>query len=145
MEGFRDAVDAVVQYPDPLVDEADLDYLDNSGEEVDAEAFFRKSQIDSGEKRLMLAVLEDGVSVFHKTADSLEHRIRRQFLEVLTWIESNDLTWPYSFVNICHALALDEDNLRSGLRRWREKHAPNSFLPLPEKKRRKKPDKEPIA
>ena len=140
-EGFRDTIDAL-EYPDPLVDDADLTYLDRSGEEVDAEAFFRRSRIDSGEKKLMLAVLEDGVAVFQKTADSLEHRYRRQFIEILGWIESNDLEWPFSFVNICHALELDEAHLRSGLHKWREKYAPNSFQPLPEKKRKKRRPKQ---
>lgn len=80
-----------------------------------------RSAEDNSELRLMLAVLEDAVFIYQKPAlgQSKAGRKRRAFWEVEEWIGSNDLSWPYSFLNICRALSIDPDYLREGLRRWR--------------------------
>lgn len=95
----------------------------------------------SGEKRLMLAVLEDAISTYQRYA--LEHTRmgKRLFLQVRDWIQSRDKTWLYSFENICMALDLNPDFLRRGLEEWWEsrqdsaiRHAAGeeiSLAPLP--------------
>jgi hypothetical protein len=72
------------------------------------------------EKRLMLAVLEEGVGTFQKYALSNDRAGQRLFQEAEEWFESDEVEWPYAFVNICHTLGIDVDYLRGGLRRWRQ-------------------------
>ena len=72
------------------------------------------------EKRLMLAVLEDGIATFQRTVSATSRRARREFDEVRTWLASDDTAWPYAFVNVCHVLGFDPDYLRAGLARWLE-------------------------
>lgn len=73
------------------------------------------------EKRLMLAVLEDAVGIYQKCAVAAATAGRRDFLEAQSWIESDDVRWPFSFRNICEALGLEPDALRRGLWAWRER------------------------
>jgi hypothetical protein len=86
--------------------------------------FFDHLRIDASlqpEKRLMLAVLEDAVGTFQKYTGAGNRRMRRLFLEAEEWFASNDTEWPFAFVNICHALGMDPEYMRGGLRRWRER------------------------
>jgi len=69
------------------------------------------------ECRLMWAVLQDAIDTYAKHVDAKRPRHRRLFREVAEWIEEDDLTWPFSFINICHTLGLDPDYIREGLRR----------------------------
>ena len=85
--------------------------------------FYGKGGIDASlqpEKRLMLAVLEDAVGTFQKYVWARDRAGQRLLAEVEEWFESNDIEWPYSFVNICNALSLDVDFMRGGLRRWKQ-------------------------
>ena len=95
--------------------------------------YFAQAAVDASlqpEKRLMLAVLEDAVGTFQKyverpRADSAQ----RLFAEVEDWFASDDQDWPYSFVNISHALGLDAAYLRAGLARWRDRQRSRSAGP----------------
>ena len=85
--------------------------------------FYFKGALDASlqpEKRLMLAVMEDAVGTFQKYVWARDRAGQRLLAEVEEWFESNDLEWPYSFVNICNALNLDVDFMRGGLRRWKQ-------------------------
>jgi hypothetical protein len=73
------------------------------------------------EKRLMLAVLEDAVGTYQKCSVAVAPAGRREFLEAQSWIESDDVRWPFSFRNICDALGLEGVALRRGLRNWRDR------------------------
>jgi len=70
------------------------------------------------EKRLMLAVLEDAIATLQRTATATSRIGTRDFDEVRTWLASDDTSWPYAFVNICHVLGFDPSYLRRGLDRW---------------------------
>lgn len=72
------------------------------------------------EKRLMLAVLEDAVGTFQKYVCTRDRASQRLLAEVEDWFGSDDVDWPYSFVNICHSLGLEVAFLRQGLRRWKQ-------------------------
>ena len=72
------------------------------------------------EKRLMLAVLEDAVATFQRTATATNRIGARDFAEVESWLASDDVTWPYAFVNVCHVLGFAPSCLRRGLGRWLE-------------------------
>ena len=84
--------------------------------------YFDRFEIDASlqpEKRLMLAVLEDAVGTFQKYAVATGRRARRLFAEAEEWFASDDVSWPYAFLNICQALGLEPAYVRRGLLRWR--------------------------
>jgi hypothetical protein len=74
----------------------------------------RRSQHD-GERRLMIAVLEDAVDVYRKQAGARDPRGRGLFEDAEDWIEDTSKSWLYSFENICDVLDIDADYLRRGL------------------------------
>jgi hypothetical protein len=85
--------------------------------------FYGKGGLDAAlqpEKRLMLAVMEDAVGTFQKYVWARDRASQRLLAEVEDWFNSDDVDWPYSFVNICHSLGLEVDFLRGGLRRWKQ-------------------------
>lgn len=86
--------------------------------------FFDRLQIDASlqpETRLMLAVLEDAVGTFQKYVHVQTRHGRRLFTEAEEWFTSDETDWPFAFTNVCNALSLDTDYIRSGLRRWRDR------------------------
>jgi hypothetical protein len=72
-----------------------------------------------GERRLMLAILEDAVDVYRKQAGATDRKRRQLFLDAEAWIEDTDTTWIFSFESICNALGLEAEYLRGGLRAWK--------------------------
>lgn len=71
------------------------------------------------EKRLMLAVLEEAVGTYQKYVSSTDRNGAKLFEEAEEWFHSDDIEWPFSFVNICHTLGLEVDYFRTGLAKWR--------------------------
>ena len=68
------------------------------------------------EKRLMLAVLENAAwLLLHGPGHSA--RARRHAREAADWVASDAVDWPFSFVNVCHALGLAPEWIRAGLQR----------------------------
>lgn len=65
----------------------------------------------SPEQRLLFAVLEDALTIYRRRADCWRSRAERA--EVVDWMMSDDLTWPFSFVNCCEGLGLDPGAVRS--------------------------------
>jgi len=80
----------------------------------------RRSEHD-GERRLMIAVLEDAVDVYRKQAGTSDPRGSQLFREAEEWLEDPDRTWLFSFQNICDVLDIDADYLRRGLHAWKER------------------------
>ena len=78
----------------------------------------RRSEHD-GERRLMIAVLEDAVDVYRKQAGASDPRGEQLFREAEAWIEDTDRSWLFSFQNICDVLDIDSDYLRRGLHAWK--------------------------
>ena len=70
------------------------------------------------EKRLMFAVLSDGVDIVMTARGTTNVRRRMLFHETAAWIRSDDREWPYSFVNLCEALGFEFQRLRAGLARF---------------------------
>lgn len=74
---------------------------------------------DRPEMRLMLAVMENGIATYLRYAidarTPAKRRARRLFGEAKAWVESDDISWPYSFANLCNALGFDAGQLRRGL------------------------------
>jgi hypothetical protein len=80
----------------------------------------RRSEHD-GERRLMIAVLEDAVDVYRKQAGAKDPRGQELFQAAEVWIEDTDRTWLFSFQNICDVLDIDAEYLRGGLRLWKQR------------------------
>jgi hypothetical protein len=71
-----------------------------------------------GERRLIIAVLEDAINCFQKNLFAMDNRGRRLFRETEGWVMSADRDLPFAFENICEFLSLDAEYIRRGLRRW---------------------------
>jgi hypothetical protein len=69
----------------------------------------------SPEKRLMLAVLDDAVETYRRYGGDRGGSHRR-LAEATQWLFSDDTSWPFSSVNVCHALGIDIAGLRGRLR-----------------------------
>jgi hypothetical protein len=80
---------------------------------------YRDDSYLSGEKALMLAVLEDGIRCFqeHLRNPRLNPRLLSEQAE--EWIRAEDWDWPFSFNNVCDTLGLDPAALRAALLRWK--------------------------
>ena len=78
-------------------------------------------QSDRGEKRLMLAVLEEAVATFQRHVDASTRHGQRVFHEAEEWIHSQDTAWPFAFENICDTLEIEPEFLRRGLETWKSK------------------------
>ncbi|MEO6025588.1 MAG: hypothetical protein ABIR79_01805 [Candidatus Binatia bacterium] len=77
-----------------------------------------KGQFD-GERRLMIAVLEDAVNCFMKQIHAIDPKARQLFLDAEEWISADDRTWFFAFENVCDTLDLNPDYMREGLFKWR--------------------------
>jgi hypothetical protein len=91
-------------------------------------AAFRRGRVVEGERRLMLAVLEDAVDSYRKHALACDPREQASFLEAREWFLSTDRSWLFAFENICDVLEMNADYLRSGLDRWRHRLASAASL-----------------
>ena len=67
----------------------------------------------------MAAVLEDAIRTFCRCAASQTVRSRRLFEDTAEWFDTSDVSWPFSFENICDALGLEAEWIRRLLRRYR--------------------------
>jgi hypothetical protein len=74
----------------------------------------------SGEHRLMVAILEDAVSILVKNLSGglVTRRDARQARE---WLASCDRSLPFGFESICDVLDLDPSYIRRGIRAARER------------------------
>lgn len=68
-----------------------------------------------GEKRLMLAVLMDAVGCIERYYEGRRAQSWPAFHAARRWVLEQNRTWPFSFENICLALDLDSDRIRSFL------------------------------
>lgn len=82
---------------------------------------FRGHAILEGERRLMLAVLEDAVSCFQKYAGARRPRNQRLFREAEQWFLEEDSSWPFSFEAVCAVLGFNPEYVRRRLMEWRDR------------------------
>jgi hypothetical protein len=86
------------------------------------EQFFEGARRDSyisGEKALMLAVLEDGIRCFQEHLRNPRSNPRLLSREAEDWIRAVDYDWPFSFNNVCETLSIDPSALRAALLAWK--------------------------
>jgi hypothetical protein len=80
----------------------------------------RHLRVLEGERRLMLAILEDAVACFQKYAGATRPRSRRLFQEAEEWFMDEDGSWVFSFESICSVLDIDAEYFRRNLKKWKE-------------------------
>lgn len=76
-----------------------------------------------GERRLLVAILNDAIQTYRKYAFSGTRRGRRLFGEVDAWFLGTDDTVSISFAELCDLLDLDAEYIRGALTSWRATHA----------------------
>src|SRR5213594_4645615 len=77
------------------------------------EAVYRRAEPACGERRLLLAVLEDGIRTFLKNAHATHGRAGNLKREALTWLSSDQRDDVFDFENICEMLGIDAGRLRA--------------------------------
>ena len=71
------------------------------------------------EKKLMLAILEDGIACFQKYVFAHDGKGKALFREAETWVEDKGGEAVFSFDSVCECLGLDPDYVRRGMRTWK--------------------------
>jgi hypothetical protein len=76
-----------------------------------------EGRLDGPQRRLMVAVLQTAIDDCQGTATARALGTpvatnTRAAREAIAFFESQDRSWPYSFVNICEAIGLDANALR---------------------------------
>ncbi|HLK10783.1 MAG TPA: hypothetical protein VKW76_05345 [Candidatus Binatia bacterium] len=131
---------AAIMTPDPVTSAADAKPSDGTlgaagGTEERTSALFepdvllpsqyvdrlRRSAEYDPERRLMVAVLEQGVNDYLKYAGAREPEGLELWREVEAWVDDRDAQWFFSFENICHVLDIEPDYLRRGLSAYTER------------------------
>jgi hypothetical protein len=79
---------------------------------VSFSAVYRRAEPAAGERRLLLAVLEDGIRTLLKHAGATRGRARTLQREALAWLLSDAHTDVFAFASICEALEIDPGRLR---------------------------------
>jgi len=93
------------------------------------EQFFEGARRDSqasGEKALMLAVLEDGIRCFQEHLRNPRSNPRLLSQQAEAWIRAVDYEWPFSFNNVCETLGIDPSALRAALLAWKARRSAES-------------------
>lgn len=80
----------------------------------------RRNRLLEPEKRLMLAILEDGIGCYLKNLFAGGAEGKRDFDEAAAWITETDGDWVFSFDSVCDALGLNPAYVREGLLGLRE-------------------------
>jgi len=72
-------------------------------------------------KRLMVAVLEEAISVVVNRSSRGSDDHRAVVLEAERWFSSDDRTAPFAFGTICDVLGLDVGSVRETVAAWRSR------------------------
>jgi hypothetical protein len=84
------------------------------------ETFRRQAHLEP-EKRLMLAVLEDGITCFQKHVRARNRKEKCLFSEAEEWILEEDSDCVFSFENVCEVVGFDPNCVRRSLIRWKDR------------------------
>ena len=76
--------------------------------------------LSGGERKLMAALLSDGIEAYVAQKTSVQVTRRRNKIDASEWVDTVDLTYVFSFDNVCECLGINPDYLRLGLNRYVE-------------------------
>jgi hypothetical protein len=68
-----------------------------------------------GERRLMLAILQDAVECLEKYRRSKNSIHRELYQDALKWVQDSNTRWLFCFNNVCDFLGFDPEYLRQFL------------------------------
>ena len=73
-----------------------------------------------GERRLMAAILSDGIEAYilQSSSNSVSSRRSKNKFDAAEWIENNDDSYVFSFDCVCKSLGINPSYLRYGLKRY---------------------------
>ena len=74
-----------------------------------------------GLRDLMLAVLEDALTTYKVGVTSPVPAKRVEAFRVEAWVSSEDVDWPFAFLNVCQVIGVSPDYVRTCMTRWRRK------------------------
>ena len=77
----------------------------------------RVAGVDGGERKLMAALLSDGVQVYLEQAINYVRGTNTR-IDAIEWVENKDSVYIFSFDNVCAGLGINPDYLRVGLARY---------------------------
>ena len=75
----------------------------------------------SGVRALLWAMLEDAIVCMQQQALTPSRRHQRLAREAEQWVFADNITWVFSFLNVCAALGLEPEYLRTKLTQWRQR------------------------
>jgi len=78
---------------------------------------------DGQVSELMLAVLEDAMRTYKDGFASTVPAKRVEAFKIEAWVVSDDTDWPFAFVNVCNAIGLSADYVRTAMGKWRRKQS----------------------
>jgi hypothetical protein len=65
------------------------------------------------ERALATSVLWQALHDLQRFRYARRRKRQRLYMDAYSWVESNDRSWPYSFVNICETLGISANSLRA--------------------------------
>lgn len=74
--------------------------------------------LEGGERKLMAAILSDGIEAYIAQCTSGSLSSRRNRVDASEWVETKDYSYVFSFDNVCECLGIDPEYLRMGLLRY---------------------------
>ena len=83
-----------------------------------------RTHLDSPERELMVAVLEQALADYQRYLSAREEKGMKRFGEAEAWILQTDAEWIFPFINCCEVLGIEPDYLRQGLLLWRQAKRP---------------------
>ncbi len=90
---------------------------------------FKRRKFLGGERRLLLAVLEDAVSIYLTSMNGRSRKQRIRFAEVRSWFyPRSDQRGLFAFESICDQLAIDAGIFRRRLGSLSPSHLPSRRL-----------------
>jgi hypothetical protein len=92
--------------------------------------WFRPQTPPQGERLLLLAVLEEGITCYQRYAGVASAEARRLFADASAWLESTDRSHLFAFESICDTLELSADDVRRRLWAWRARRLARAALNL---------------
>jgi len=73
--------------------------------------------VQGGERRLMAAILSDGIEAYiAQSTSDVDHAKRR--IDAKEWVDTRDYSYVFSFDVVCESLGIDAEYLRLGLYRY---------------------------
>ena len=92
------------------------------------EAVYRRAEAACGERRLLLAVLEDGIRTLLKCAGASHGRALTLWREALAWLTAEERTGVFMFESICEALGIEAAQLRARVLAAAERGEPRASV-----------------